>query len=62
MRELTENNLTIYTTFKITSADTDMYMRVKLGAVVNMLIQSAINSAESLGFGFKNLKVQKITF
>ena len=60
MRELTENNLTIYTTFKITSADTDMYMRVKLGAVVNMLIQSAINSAESLGFGFKNLKEQKL--
>ena len=60
MKELTENNLTIYTTFKITSADTDMFMRVKLGAVVNMLIQSAINSAESLGFGFKNLKEQKL--
>jgi len=60
MKELSESELTLYTPFKITSADTDMYMRVKLGAVVNMLIQSAINSAENLGFGFKNLKEQKL--
>jgi medium-chain acyl-[acyl-carrier-protein] hydrolase len=60
MKELTETDLTLYSEFKITSADTDMFMRVKLGSMVNLLIQSAINSAESLGFGFKNLKEQKL--
>ena len=58
--ELTENELTLYSSFQITSADTDMYMRVKLGGVVNLLIQSAINSAESLGFGFKGLRKQQL--
>lgn len=60
MKEFTENDLTLNSTFKITSADTDMYMRLKLGGMINLLIQSAINSAESLGFGFKNLKEQKL--
>ena len=52
MKELSEKNLTLYTGFKITSADTDMYTRIRAGALLNLLIQSAINSAESLGFGF----------
>jgi medium-chain acyl-[acyl-carrier-protein] hydrolase len=60
MMELNENDLTLYNSFKITSADTDMFMRVRLGAVVNLLIQSAINSAESLGFGFKGLRKQQL--
>lgn len=60
MKELTENNLTIFSGFKITSADTDMYGRIRAGAIVNLLIQSAINSAERLGFGFKNLSEQKL--
>jgi acyl-ACP thioesterase len=60
MQELTETSLTLYTGFKITSADTDMYTRIRAGSVVNLLIQSAINSAESLGFGFDGLKVQKL--
>ncbi|MDO9254773.1 MAG: thioesterase [Bacteroidales bacterium] len=60
MDELTENDLTLFCAFKITSADTDMYMRVKLGGVVNLLIQSAISSAESLGFGFKGLRKQQL--
>jgi acyl-ACP thioesterase len=60
MQELTESNLTLYSDFRITSADTDMYARVRAGAVVNLLIQSAINSAESLGFGFAGLREQKL--
>ncbi len=60
MKELTENSLTIFSDFRITSADTDMFMRIRLGGLVNLLIQSAINSAESLGFGFKNLKEQRL--
>ena len=58
--ELTENDLTLYSNFKITSAETDMFLRVRLGGVVNLLIQSAINSAESLGFGFKGLRKQQL--
>jgi medium-chain acyl-[acyl-carrier-protein] hydrolase len=58
--ELTENDLTLYNNFKITSADTDMFMRVRLGGLINLLIQSAINSAESLGFGFKGLRKQQL--
>lgn len=60
MIELNENDLTLYSTFKITSADTDMYMRLRLGGIVNLLIQSAINSSESLGFGFKGLRQQQL--
>jgi medium-chain acyl-[acyl-carrier-protein] hydrolase len=60
MNELTEDDLTLYTAFKITSADTDMYARIRASALVNLLIQAAINSAESLGFGFEGLKDQKL--
>jgi acyl-ACP thioesterase len=60
MKELSEENLTLYSRFKITTADTDMFSRVRAGALVNLLIQSAINSAESLGFGFGELKEQQL--
>ncbi len=60
MIELSEGELTLYSNYKITSAETDMYGRIRAGAVVNLLIQSAINSAESLGFGFDGLKEQKL--
>ena len=40
---------------RITSADTDMYKRIRLSPLVNFLIQSAIQSADSLGFGFRDL-------
>lgn len=60
MFELTENNLTLYSGFKITSADTDMFTRIRAGAIVNLLIQSAINSAETLGFGLDAIKEQKL--
>lgn len=60
MKELNEDNLTLYSRFKVTSADTDMYARIRAGAMVNLLIQSAINSAESLGFGFGELKEQQL--
>ena len=60
MDELTENNLTLYTGYKISSAETDMFTRIRAGALVNLLIQSAIHSAESLGFGFDGLKDQQL--
>jgi len=60
MKELSEENLTLYSKFIITTADTDMYARVRAGAFVNLLIQAAINSADSLGFGFGKLKGQQL--
>jgi acyl-ACP thioesterase len=60
MKELTENELTLYSGFKITSADTDMFTRIRTGALINLLIQSAINSAETLGFGLDAIKEQKL--
>lgn len=55
-----EQELTLITPYSITSADTDMSSRLKLGSLVNLLIQSAISSADSLGFGFSNLSEQKL--
>ncbi|WP_430815006.1 acyl-[acyl-carrier-protein] thioesterase [Carboxylicivirga sp. RSCT41] len=48
------------TRYTITSADTDMFSRLKPGALVNYLIQSAISSAENLGFGFDDLKEEHL--
>ncbi len=60
MIELTDEDLTLYSGFKITSAETDMFNRIRAGALVNLLIQSAINSSESLGFGAKGLIEQQL--
>jgi len=50
------DKLILLSNYKVTSADTDMYSRLRLGALVNMLIQSAIESADSLGFGLNTLR------
>lgn len=60
MEELSENNLVCRTNFKATSADTDMEARLRPGALINYLIQSAINSADQLGFGFSGLQQQQL--
>ena len=52
----TGDNLTLNSKFKVTSGDTDMYSRLRPGALLNFLIQSAINSADDLGFGFGSIK------
>lgn len=44
----------------VTSADVDMYARMRPGAVVNLLIQAAITSADQLGFGFNELEQHKL--
>ncbi len=46
--------------YTVTSADTDMFSRLRPSALVNYLIQSAINSAEDLGFGFNELKKEHL--
>ncbi len=53
-----ENDLSLsqINKFKITSADTDIKGRLKVSSLENYLIQSAINSASKLGFGFNDLQ------
>ncbi len=52
------NNLISVSEFNITSAETDIEARLRPGALVNLLVQSAINSADSLGFGFGGIRSQ----
>ncbi len=60
MKDYTEEELISVSTFKVTSADTDMEARLRLGALVNFLIQAAINSADALGFGFGGIRGQQL--
>ncbi len=60
MSELTEINLTLKSDYKVTSADTDMFARLRPGAAVNFLIQSAIDSADKLGFGYGGIRNQNL--
>lgn len=61
MRTSAENNPLIQqTSYPVTSADTDMEARLRAGSLINMLIQSAISSADSLGFGFSGIRQQKL--
>ncbi|MFO8234132.1 MAG: thioesterase [Bacteroidales bacterium] len=53
--KINDNELILKTNFTVTSADTDMFSRIRPGALLNFLIQSAIQSADDLGFGFEGL-------
>jgi acyl-ACP thioesterase len=52
--------LTFFLPYKVTSADTDMQARLRLGSLINFLIQGAISSADSLGFSFEELRNRKL--
>lgn len=56
----TSEDLILTTPFTVTSADTDMYRRLRPGALLNYLIQASIQSADSLGFGFGGLEKQHL--
>jgi len=60
MNNSENRELTLFTQFNVSSADTDMNARLRPGALVNFLIQSAIQSADSLGFGFGNLSQERL--
>jgi len=60
MSFITHNDKILIKSFTITTADTDMLGRIRVGSFVNLLIQSAIDSAERLGFGFDNLQTQQL--
>jgi len=55
-----EDGLILTVPFKVTSADTDMNSRIRLGALVNLLIQSAVSSADMLEAGYGGLRQQKL--
>ena len=46
--------------FTVTSAETDMYGRARLSALINLFIQSSIQSADRLGLGFSDFSPQKL--
>ncbi|MBS3806065.1 MAG: hypothetical protein KGY60_01050 [Bacteroidales bacterium] len=55
-----KEDLILTTAFSVTSADTDMYNRLRPGGLMNYLIQASIQSADSLGFGFGGLRKQHL--
>jgi len=60
MHTLSESQLTLKKKFTVTSADTDMFGRIKLSKLTDFLIQSAISSADKLDFGLKFLKEEQL--
>jgi len=60
MEKLAREDLILTAPFSVTSADTDMYTRLRPGALVNFLIQASIQSADSLGYGFKGLSKHQL--
>ena len=60
MNQIPGEELTSFSSFKVTSAETDMKARLRPGALVNILIQSAIQSADALGFGFGGMQQEKL--
>lgn len=57
---MSENSLSTVSVFKVTSADTDMFARLRAGAVINLLVQSAIDSADKHGFGYGGIRQQNL--
>jgi len=60
MNSSAKEDLILTTEFSVTSADTDMYRRLRPGSLVNFLIQASIESADLLGFGFGGLRKQHL--
>ncbi|MGD9492047.1 MAG: acyl-[acyl-carrier-protein] thioesterase [Bacteroidales bacterium] len=57
---ISKEGLALVSGYRITSADCDIYARLKPSALLGFLIQSAIDSADRMGFGFRDLKKQKL--
>jgi len=55
-----DSDLITYSNYKITSANTDMFARAKLSFMLDLMIQGAIHSADSLGFGYNDLEEQQL--
>lgn len=53
---------TLYKKFEITTADVNMNSQITMGRLANLLIQSAISSADALGFGLADIQDQKLAW
>jgi acyl-ACP thioesterase len=60
MINISEEALVTTIQSRVSSAETDMNARIRLGALVNLLIQSAISSADALGFGHEEMHRQRL--
>jgi acyl-ACP thioesterase len=58
--EITGNELVLQYSFNVTTADCDMNARLRAGGLVNFLVLAAINSADTLGFGYDGLRGQQL--
>lgn len=52
--------LILKTDYEVSTADVDLWGRLRPAALVNFLIQSAVKSADQLGFGFGNIQSQQL--
>lgn len=59
---LKEKKLASIIEYNLTSEVSDMFARIRFSALLNLLVQSAIKSANSLGFGFHMLKKKNMTW
>ncbi len=57
-----EKKIILKKNFTLNSDVSDMFGRIRLSGFINLLIQSAIKSADSLGFGFDVLKNKNMTW
>ena len=57
---ISKDDLTLVSKYRITSADCDIYARLKPSALLGFMIQSAVDSADRIGFGFSDLRKQKL--
>lgn len=55
-----EPELIMSVPFSISSADTDMFARIRMGSLANLLIQSATRSADHLNVGYDSIRQQKL--
>jgi acyl-ACP thioesterase len=58
--EISNQELVLTYTFDVTTADCDMNARLRAGGLVNFLVLAAINSADTLGFGYAGLRGQQL--
>jgi medium-chain acyl-[acyl-carrier-protein] hydrolase len=58
--EISNQELVLQYTFEVTTADCDMNARLRAGGLVNYLVLAAINSADTLGFGYAGLRGQQL--
>ncbi len=57
---MTKEELVLTSTYNITASETDVKARLRLGALINLLIHSAYDSADRLGFGYKGVREQQL--